>query len=252
MANRWGNNGNSDRLDFLRFQNHCRWWLQPWNKKMLALWKKRYDKLRHHIKKQRHYFANKGPPSQGYGFSSGHVCMWELDYKEGWTLKNWCLRTVVLEKTFESPLDSKEIKPIYPKGNQPWVFIEKTDAEVGAPILWSSDAKNWLTGKYLDAGKDWGHEEKGTTDNEMVGWHYRFKGHEFEQTLGDSEWQGSLACCSPWAYKELAWLSTWIMTIGRYFERARVNIQNWMSKAFVTMDSAFVIYSERGRVLLCF
>ena len=164
-----------------------------------------------------------------------------LDYKEGWALKNWCLWTVLLEKTFESPLDSKEIQPVHSEGDQPWVFIGKTDAEVGAPILWLSDVKNWLTGRDPDAGKDCGHEEKGTTDNGMVGWHYWFNGHEFEETPGDSKWQGRLSCCSPWGYKELAWLSTWITTIGQYFERAQVNIQNWMSKAFVTMYSVFIV-----------
>ena len=109
MANRWGNNGNLDRLYFLGLQNHCRWWLQPWNLKMLTPWKESYDQPRQHIRKQRHYFANKGPSSQAYGFSS--VWTWELDYKEGWAPKNWCFWTVVLEKTPESPLDCKEIKP---------------------------------------------------------------------------------------------------------------------------------------------
>ena len=112
-----------------------------------------YDKPRLHIKKQRHYFANEGPSSQSYGFSSGHVWMWELDHKESWELKNWCFWTVVLEKTLEGPLDFKEIKPVNPKGNQSWIFIGRTDAE--APIFWPPDVKNWLIGKYPDAGKDW-------------------------------------------------------------------------------------------------
>ena len=106
--------------------------------------------------------------------------MWELDHKEDWALKNWCFWTVVLEKTLESPLDRKEIQPVHPKGDQTWVFIGRTDAE--APILWSPGAKNWLTGKDSDAGRDWGQEEKGTTEDEMVGWHHRLDGHEFEQT----------------------------------------------------------------------
>ena len=118
MANRWGNSGNSDRLSFLGLQNHCRRWLQPWNGKMLGFWKKSYDKSRQHIKKQRHYFANKDLSSQSYGFSSSHVWMWELDHKESWTLKNLCFWTVVLEKTLESPLDCKETQPVHPKGNQ--------------------------------------------------------------------------------------------------------------------------------------
>ena len=130
--------------------------------------------------KQRRYFANKGPSSQSYGLSSGHVCMWELDYKEGWVLKNWCFWTVVLEKTLESPLDCKEIQSVHSKGNQPWVFIGRTDAEAETPILWPPDAKNWLTGKDPDAGKDWKQEDKGTTEDEMVGWHHWLNGHEFE------------------------------------------------------------------------
>ena len=117
--------------------------------------------------------------SQGYGFPSGHVWMWELDYKESWVLKNWCSWTVVLVKTFESPLDCKEIQPVYPKGDQSWVFTERTDIEAETPILWPPDVKSWLIGKDPDAGKDWRQEEKGTTEDEMVGWHHQFNGHEF-------------------------------------------------------------------------
>ena len=120
---------------------------------MLAPWKKSYDQPRQHIQKQRHYFANKGPSSQSYGFSSSHVWMWELDYKEGWAPKHWCFWTVVLEKTLESPLDCKEIQSVNPEGNKSWIFIERTDAESEAPILWPPDAKNWLTGKTLMLGK---------------------------------------------------------------------------------------------------
>ena len=140
-ANRCRKNGNSDRLNFLGFQNHCRWWLQPWNKKTLASWKKCCDQPRPHIKKQRHYVGNKGPSSQSYGFSSSHVWMWELDHKEGWAQKNWCFWTVVLEKTLESPLDCKEIQPVNPKGNQSWIFIGRTDAAAETPILWLPNAK---------------------------------------------------------------------------------------------------------------
>ena len=143
---------------------------------MLSAWKKSYDQPRQNIKKQRHYFANKGPSRQSYGFSSSHVWMWELDYKESWALKNWCFWTVGLEKTLESPLDYKEIKPVNPKGNQHWIFIVKTDAE--APILWPPDVKDWLVGKDPDAGRDWG-QEKGTTEDEMAGWHHWPDGHEF-------------------------------------------------------------------------
>ena len=145
---------------------------------MLAPWKKSYDQLRQDIKKQRHCFSNKGPSSQSYGFSSSHVWMWELNYKESWVPKNGCLRTVVLEKTLESPLDFKEIQPIHPKGNQSWIFIERTDAEAETPILWPPDAKNWFIGKDPDAGKDWRLEEKGMTEDEMVGWHHWLNGHE--------------------------------------------------------------------------
>ena len=132
----------------------------------------------------------------------GRLWMWELDHKEGWAPKNWCFWTVVLEKTLESPLDCKRIKPVHPKGDQSWIFIRRTDAEAEAPILWPPDAKNWFTGKDPDAGKDWGQEEKGTTEDEMVAWHHRLNGHEFEQALGDGEGWESLAYCSPWGCKE--------------------------------------------------
>ena len=145
---------------------------------MRILWKESYDQSRQHIKKQRHYLANKGLSSQGYGFSSGHVWMWELDYKESWALKNWCFWTVVLEKTLESALDSKEIQLVHPKGDQSCVFIGRTDAEAETPLLWPSDAKSRLIRKDPDAGKDWRQEEKETTEDEMVGWHHQFNGHE--------------------------------------------------------------------------
>ena len=150
------------------------------DQKMLTSWKKHYEQPRQHIKKERHYFVNKGPSSQGYGFSSSHVWMWELDYKESWAPKNWCFWTVVLEKTLESPLDCKEIQPVHPKGNQSWIFIGRTDVEAETLTLWPPDAKNWLTWKAPDAGKVWRREEKGTTEDEMVGWHHRLNGHEFE------------------------------------------------------------------------
>ena len=164
---------------------------------MLAPWRKRYDQPRQCIKKQRHPFANKGPYSQSYGFSNSHVRMWELDCKESWAQKNWCFWTVVLEKTLESPLDTREIQPVDYNGNQPWIFIERTDAEAEIPILWPPDVKTWLVGKDLKAEKDWEQEKKGATEDEMIGWHHRFNGHELEQTLGDSEGQGNLSCCSP-------------------------------------------------------
>ena len=129
-----------------------------------------------------------------------HVWIWELDRKEGLTLKNWCLWIVVMEKTLESPLDSKEIKPVNPKGNQSWIFTGRTDVE--APILWSPDAKCQLIGKDPDVGKNWRQKEKEEIENEMVGWHHRLNGPEFEPTPGDSEGQGSLVRCSPWGCKE--------------------------------------------------
>ena len=150
---------------------------------MLALWKKSYDQSREHSKKQRHYFANKSPSSQSYGFSSSHVWVWKLDYKESWALKKWCFWTVVLEKALENPLDCKEIQPIHPKGNQSWIFVGRTDGEAETPILWPPDAKNWLIWKDPDAGKDWRQEEKGTTEDEMVGWHHWLDGHEFELVM---------------------------------------------------------------------
>ena len=150
--------------------------------KMLAPWKKSYDQPRQHIKKQRHYFTNKGPSSQSYGFSSSHGWMWDLDHKESRELKNWCFWHVVLEKTLESPLDCKEIQPVHPKGNQSWIL--STDAEAVTPVLWLPDLKNWLIGKVPDAREDWRQEEKGTIEDEMVGWHHWLDGHAFEQAPG--------------------------------------------------------------------
>ena len=170
--------------------------------KTLALWKKSYDQSRQSIKKQRHYFADKGLYSQSYGFSTSHIWMWELDHKGGWAPKNWSLQTMVLEKTLESSLGSKEIKPVNPRGNQHWIFTGRTDGEAEAPILSPPEANSWLTGKDPDAGKDWQQEEKGTTEDEMVGWHHRLDGHEFEQVPGYDEGQGSLVCCSPCGRKE--------------------------------------------------
>ena len=149
-------------------------------------------------------------------FSSGHAWMWELDYKESWALKNWCFWTVLLQKTLESPLDCMEIQPVHPKGDQSWVFIGRTDVEAETPILWPPDAKNWLIWKDSDAGKDWGQEEKGTTEDEMVGWHYRVNGHGFGWTPGVGDGQRGLACWGSWGCKEsdtterLNWLTEWL------------------------------------------
>ena len=187
---------------------------------MLTPWKESYDQPRQHIKKQKYCFGNKGPSSQGYGFSSSHVWMWELDYKESWAPKNWRFWTVVLDKTLENPLDCKEIQPVHPEGNPSWIFIGRTDAEAQPPVLWPLDAKNWLIGKDPDAGKDW-RQEKGMTEDEMVWWHHQLNGRE--QALGDGEGQGSLVCCKSlgsqrvghnWA-PELNW-------IGWYFSSPRI------------------------------
>ena len=135
-------------------------------------------------------------------FFSSHVWMWDLYYKEGWVPKNWCFWTVALEKAIEGPLDSKQIKPVNPKEDQPWIFNGRADVEVVAPILWPLDVMSRLIGKNLSAGKDWRQEEEGITEDKMVGWHHRLKGHEFEQTQGDGEGQESLACCNSWGHKE--------------------------------------------------
>ena len=163
MANKWGNNGNSDSLYFLGLQNYCRWW----NEKTLAPWKESYHKPRQHIRKQRHYFADKGSFSQTYGFSSSHVWMWELDHKEGWAPKDWGFQVVVLEKSLETPLNSREIKPVNPKGNQLWIFIRRTDAK--ALILWPPDTKSQLIGIDPDAEKDWRQKEIWAIEDEMFG-----------------------------------------------------------------------------------
>ena len=142
----------------------------------LLLGRKAMTNLDSILKKQRHYFANKGPSRQSYGFSNSHVWMWELDCEESWVPKKWCFWTVMLEKTLENLLDSMEIQPVHPKGNQSWIFTGRADA----PILWPPDAKNWLICKNPDAGKDWRRKEKGMTEDKMVGWHHQLNGHEFE------------------------------------------------------------------------
>ena len=170
------NRGSRNRLNYSQLKEN---YSQPW--------KKSYDKPRQHIKKERHHFADKGHYSQSYGFPCSHVQMWELDPKEDWAPNNWCFQTLVLEKTLESPSDSKEINR---KGNKSWIVIGRTDAEAEVPILWPPDTNNWLIRKDPDAEKDWGQEEKGTTEDEMVAWHHQLNGHQFEQT------PGNLACCS--------------------------------------------------------
>ena len=192
---------NSGRFYFLGIQNHCRQWQQPRKSKMLALWKKSYDKPRQHIRRQRHHFANKGLSSQSYSFSSSHVQMWELNHKEGWVLRNWCLRIVVLDKTLESFLDSKEVKQINPKGNQLRVFIGRNDAESEAPIFGHLMRRGDSLEKILKLGKNEGQRRRGDREWD-VGWHHWINGHKLEQTPGDSEGQVSLVCCSPWGCKQ--------------------------------------------------
>jgi len=158
------------------------------------------DKM-HQLRKD--FFEPKGPSSQGYGFSSGHVWMWELDCEESWALKNWCFWTVVLEKSLESPLDCKEIQPVHPKGDQPWVFFGRNHTKAETAVLWPPHAKSWLIGKDSDAGRNWGQEEKGTTEDEMAGWHHWLDGHGFGWTLGVGDGQEGLAFCDSWGCKEL-------------------------------------------------
>ena len=179
------------KTDLFQSCGHC--WVFP---NLLA-----YDQPRQHIKKQRHYFVNKGLSSQGYGFSSGHVWMWELHYKETLVPNNWCFWTVVLEKTLESPLDCKEVRSVHPKGDQSWVFIGRTDVEAETPILSPPDMKTGLISKDSNVGKNWGQEEKGPTEDEIVGWHHRLSGHGFGWTLGLGDGQRSLECCGSWGRK---------------------------------------------------
>ena len=175
--------------------------------------------------------ANKGPSSQGYGFSSGHVWMWELDCEERWAWKNWCFWTVVLEKTLDSPLDCKKIQPVHPKGDQSWVFTGRNDVKAETPVLWPPHVKSWLIGKNHDAGRDWGQENKGTTEDEMPGWHHWLDGHESEWTPGVGDGQGGLVCCDSWGHKEsdtTEWVNwvNWIYSSTRQEQKQSVNTGN--------------------------
>ena len=166
-------------------------------KRHLLLGRKAMTNLGSILKTREVTLPTKDHSSQSYGFASSHVWMWDLDHKESLAPKTWCFGIVVLEKTLDSPLNCKEIQQVNPKGNQSWIFIGRTDAEAETPILRLPHAKNWLIWKDPDAGKDWRWEEKGMAEDEMVGWHCQLNEHEFEQTLGDGERQGSLVCCSP-------------------------------------------------------
>ena len=198
MANRWGESASNDRFYFLGLQNHCRWWLSPWNYKTFLLERKAMTDLNSILKSRDITLITNVHIVKAVVFPVVRYGCWELDHKDGWASKNWCFWTVVLEKTLESPLDCREIKPVNPKGNQPWISIGSPDAEAEAPIFWPPDVKSWLTGKDPDAGKDWGQEEKALTEDEMVGWHHwLIIGHGFEQAPGDGEKRGSLVRCSP-------------------------------------------------------
>ena len=197
MANKWGNNGNSDRLIFLGPKITTDGGCNHEIKRLLLLGRKYITNLGSMLKSRDYTLLTKVRLVKAMVFSRSHIWMWELDCKESWAPKNWCFWTMVLEKTLDSPLDCKEIKPVNPKGNQSWMFIGRTDAEAEAPILWPPDAKNWLFKKDPDAGKDWRQEEKGMTEDEMVGWHHQLNGHEFKQAPGVDDGQEGLACCSP-------------------------------------------------------
>ena len=200
MANRRGKGGNNYWFPLLRLQNHCRWWLQPYQK-IITSWQESDDKPSQWVEKQRHCSADKGPYSQGYGLPSGHIRLWELDHKEDRMPKNQCHQTVVLQKTPESPLDSREIKPVNLKGDQSWIFTGRTDAKSEAPVFWTPDANRRLIGKVPDAVKDWGQKEKKVSDDEMAGQHHWCNEHELKQTPGEDKGQGDLACCSPWGHR---------------------------------------------------
>ena len=188
------------------------------------------------------------------GFSSGHVWMWELDYKESWVPRNWCFWTVVVVKTLESPLDCKEIQPVHSKGDQSWVFIGRTDVEAETPILWPPDTKSWLIWKDPDAGKDWGQEAKGMTEDVMVGWHHWLDGHGFGWTLGIDDGQGGLVCCGSCGHKEsntTEWLNwtdspsykeeSHLDLIPRYCTNHHIPQILWVGELMSWLEKTFVL-----------
>ena len=174
-----GNGGHSERLYIFGLQISADGDFSHEIKRHLLLGRKVMTNLDSILKSQRHYFANKVPSSQSFGFSSSHVWMWELDCEESWVLKNWCFWTVILEKTPQGPLNSKEIQPVHPIGNQSWIFVGRTDAEAETPVLWPPDVRNWLIWTDPNAGKDW-RQKKRMTEDETVEWHHQFSGHEFK------------------------------------------------------------------------
>ena len=189
MANRWGNSGNSGRLNFggskITADGDCSHEI----KRHLLLGKKVMTNLDSILKSRDVTLPTKVHLVKVNGFTSSHVWMWELNYKESWARKNWCFWTVVLEKTLESPLDCKEIQPVHPKGNHSWIFIGRTDAEAETPIIWPPDAKNWLIWKDPDTENDWRWEQKGMTEDEMVGWHHQL--NELGKLIGTWVWVNS-------------------------------------------------------------
>ena len=215
MANIWGNNGNSDRLYFLGSKITADGKCCHEIKRRLLLGRKFMTNLDSILKSRDITLPTKVHLVKVMVFPAVIVWMWELDYKETWVLKNWWFWTVVLEKTFESPLNCKEIQPVHPKGDQSWVFIGRIDVEAETPVLWPSDVKSWRPCEDPDVGKDWGQEEKGTTEDETVGWHHRLNGHVFGWTPGSWWWTGRLACCGSWGRRvghdwatELNWTET--------------------------------------------
>ena len=185
------------------------------------------------------------------GKTSNSVQMWELDHKEVWALKNWSFWTVVLKNTLENPLDCKEIKPVNPKGNQSWIFTGGIDTKAEAPVLQPPDAKNWLIGKDPDAGKDWRQEEKGMTEDEMVGWHHWLNGHEFEQALGDGEGQGSLACCSTWGHQESD-ITEWTTTVSSGIECCCKGVWDQLDSRPLLWKWCFYFFHQNVWIIFCF
>ena len=196
-----GSSGNSVRLYFFGLQNHCRWWLSHIIKRRLFLGRKVMTNLDSILKSRDINLPTKVHVVKAMVFP---VVLYgcELDCEESWAPKNWCFWTVVLEKTLESPLDYKEIQPVHFEGDQPWDFFGRNDAKAETPVLWPPHEKSWHTGKDSDAGRDWEQEEKGTTEDEMAGWHHWLDGCEFEWIAGVGDGQGGLACCNSWGRKE--------------------------------------------------